>query len=386
MNSNSNDKSGINCLAGFAYQIKVFAYNALKLNEGDIVEFETIDDVNVKIHGKNIDSKEESFRCRLQNEHNNEIIQVKRTNITPALFKKTLFNWILQRDKTPNISAFNIYAEHTYGNEDLMFSVSADELLSQALLTKSKRKDAIEVKIKNRFKSKPQEFKEAYNDIKAKYDFIGNKDIDDLLYNTAKRDFWFKEKSEVIYKQRLEMFMNTIQSNVLKAINNKESYSFSYYDLMGLYEEINDRISSNSYEPPYHLYKEKLDYVNINDSRIAHPRETRQLLACSLKTHRIIERLKQLICYKHFRTLSAENHFTIKPEEIEESTFENFNSVLDEIEGTLEDMPKKRLLETEKRQNSHAQTDVIRKGSCIYLTGENVKNQISWKDDIDDNN
>lgn len=374
-------------MAGFAYQIKVFAYNALLLNEGDIVEFETIDDVNLKIHGKNIDSKEEAFRCKLQNEHNNELIQVKRTNISPALFKKTLFNWILQRDKNTNISAYKLYAEHSFCNEDLMFSETADNLLKQALATRSKRSDAIEVKIKNRFMDSPEKFEEAYNDIKTKYDFIGDKDVYDLIYNSAKRDLRHDYNNETLYQDRLKYFLKTIQNNILSAVNKKESYIFTYNDLIGLYEEINDRINKESYEPPYYLYKDELDYVNIDDSRIAHPRETQQLQACVvLSTKRIIDRLKQLIYYKHFRTLSSENHCSFVPEEIEESTYENFNSVLDEIEGTTEDKPITRLLETEKRQNSHAKSDAIRKGSCIYLTGENIKNQISWKDDIDDNN
>ena len=41
------DKSGINSLSGFAYQIKVFAYYAFSLKAGMAIEFETIDDVNL---------------------------------------------------------------------------------------------------------------------------------------------------------------------------------------------------------------------------------------------------------------------------------------------------------------------------------------------------
>lgn len=39
------DQSGINSLAGFAYQIKVFAYYAFDLKEDMQVEFETTEDV-----------------------------------------------------------------------------------------------------------------------------------------------------------------------------------------------------------------------------------------------------------------------------------------------------------------------------------------------------
>lgn len=65
LENNINDKSGINCLAGFAFQIKVFAYYSLLLQkQGDSVEFETIDDVNVKITDNNIDSKPKKLKQR----------------------------------------------------------------------------------------------------------------------------------------------------------------------------------------------------------------------------------------------------------------------------------------------------------------------------------
>ena len=45
-----------------------------------------------------------------------------------------------------------------------------------------------------------------------------------------------------------------------------------------------------------------------------------------------------------------------------------------------------RLFETEKMDNNYSPNDDIRKGSCIYLTGENISNQISWKDEKNVNN
>ena len=59
-----NNSSGIHSLAGFAFQIKVFAYYALcitKVNE--FVEFETLDDINVRLTPKNIDKKVDNFIC-----------------------------------------------------------------------------------------------------------------------------------------------------------------------------------------------------------------------------------------------------------------------------------------------------------------------------------
>jgi hypothetical protein len=116
-------------LAGFAFQIKVFAYYVLCLeNNSESVEFETIDDVNVKISNSNIDAKADAFRCNAKSEQSNKLIQVKRTTLSQDLFNKTLFNWILQRDTGINTSQFTLFSEHSYQNEDKMFSKSAEEL------------------------------------------------------------------------------------------------------------------------------------------------------------------------------------------------------------------------------------------------------------------
>ena len=42
------DSSGINSLSGFSFQIKVFVYYMLMLEEGMQIEFETLEDVNIK--------------------------------------------------------------------------------------------------------------------------------------------------------------------------------------------------------------------------------------------------------------------------------------------------------------------------------------------------
>lgn len=387
MSSKTNDKSGINCLAGFAFQIKVFAYYVLCLEkDSDFVEFETIDDVNVKILNKNIDDKADAFRCKAKSGHSNKLIQVKRTKLSQDLFNKTLFNWILQRDTGINASQFTLFSEHSYQNEDTMFSTSAEELYNLAIHTTKKKSNAIEVRIKNRYAEKYPEFEEAYNDISNKYKYIGDQDIDLLIYDAAKRDLRYSEKTVALYNERLNHFMNVMQKNILQAVNKKEAYIFSHDDLIKLYEDLNTSINTESYYPPYYSFKDSLDYVTLSNSDIANLRETKQLLACLLPTNRTIERLKQRMYYEHFRNLSMENGHESNPKSIEVTTFDNFNSVVDEIGGTIEDTPKKRLLETEKRSNSNAKADEIKKGSCIYLTGESVENQISWKDDIDGNN
>lgn len=63
------DFSGINSLSGFSFQIRVFCYYMLDLKEEMQIEFETIEDVNVKnLKVENIDENSENFRSILSSE------------------------------------------------------------------------------------------------------------------------------------------------------------------------------------------------------------------------------------------------------------------------------------------------------------------------------
>lgn len=63
MDTYTSDKSGINSLGGFAYQIKVFVSYMLSMDENMQAEFETVDDVSIKkITPDTIDDNEDKFR------------------------------------------------------------------------------------------------------------------------------------------------------------------------------------------------------------------------------------------------------------------------------------------------------------------------------------
>ena len=49
------DNSGIYSLAGFAYQIKEFVLQVIELKNGYTLEYETIDDVALKMTADNMD-------------------------------------------------------------------------------------------------------------------------------------------------------------------------------------------------------------------------------------------------------------------------------------------------------------------------------------------
>ena len=200
-----NNSSGIHSLAGFAFQIKVFAYYALcitKINE--FVEFETLDDVNIKVTPKNIDKKVDSFTCNAKYVDENNLIQVKKTKLTQDDFNKTLYNWILQSNENTSITKYILFSDEEYHNIDLMFNGTVEELYNKAISTKKTKTNAIEVQIKSRYNNNFETFKRIYEHIHNNYFFIGDQNIDDLIYEQAKFPLLFNENNKALFKERLE--------------------------------------------------------------------------------------------------------------------------------------------------------------------------------------
>ena len=88
------DNGGIYSLAGFAYQIKVFVLNVLELKNGYTLEYETIDDVALKMAADKLDEHEDDL-CSIFTAISRRAIQVKKTQVTNSIAKKVVKNWIL---------------------------------------------------------------------------------------------------------------------------------------------------------------------------------------------------------------------------------------------------------------------------------------------------
>ncbi len=99
------DNGGIYSLAGFAYQMKVFILQILQLQRGNVLEYETIDDVALKMTADNIDKHEDQL-CSVLTTTSRKAIQVKRTNVTNSVAKKVLKNWILADKSNNDIEQF----------------------------------------------------------------------------------------------------------------------------------------------------------------------------------------------------------------------------------------------------------------------------------------
>lgn len=155
--------SGINSLAGFSYQMKVFILKSATLNENEKIEFETIDDIAFKkVKDNDLDNQD----ALLHQENKSIAVQVKKTNVTLSVLEKVLYNWLLLKDK--KIDGYYLVTDYDYGNQDMMSTISFEDLYNKVKESNMK-KNALISKIKNNYKNDKNLFLEDCNNIKNKY-------------------------------------------------------------------------------------------------------------------------------------------------------------------------------------------------------------------------
>ena len=92
-------------MAGFAYQIKVFFLQILDLEKGAILEYETIDDIALRMTAEQIDEHEDDLLSVLTTT-SSKAIQVKKTKVTKYAAKRVVKNWILAEESNEHIKEF----------------------------------------------------------------------------------------------------------------------------------------------------------------------------------------------------------------------------------------------------------------------------------------
>ena len=374
------DDSGINSLAGFAYQIKVFAYYAFDLKEDMSVEFETIEDINLrKVLPTQIDDQSHSFVCKTMGFGINNAIQVKHTSMSNAIIQQMIFNWILLEKSSYQVEKYLLFTDSSYNNNSDIFTCDAKELY-KIVISSNKKANATITKVKKLFDTDFADFEKVYSDIQGKYEFVDINDIDSKIEERAAIHFR-KAANAIVYGQRLEEFLQHITVQILKAIESKNPYILTYAEFINIIEDVTSRFTSEITAPCYSDFK-KINQIDLKNSQLSKSREFIQLQACELSETLIKQHLLYGLYYHQTALKYMENNRTKKIEDIEETTHENFDSVKFDLQRKGEDSPYNRLAETKKQPNSFAENDQIKFGSSIHLTKDNIgKSQISWKDD-----
>ncbi|MCR6856276.1 hypothetical protein P5G86_22045 [Paenibacillus jamilae] len=379
----SNDESGIKSLSGFAYQIRVFVYYMSKMiGNNQQIEFETLEDVvvnNTKVH-VSMDEKSDSFRSLLRISDGYYAIQVKRTKINVTTKKKLLFNWLLIESKNSDISKYILYTEDEYGNTGELFDISHQELYEE-VINSTKKSNALISKVKSEYINDPERFEKAYKKVEAKYKFVSEQNLNNKILNGFALHFRRSGISDLIFALRVKELIINITGDIIASVDNKRPYVCTFQQMMQKIEDISNRIKEEYYEPDYMSFK-KARSVNLSDQSILHSREYLQLLKCNLSEKRIEEHLIYQQYYESIKYRLLEDNKLNVVENIENTTYDNFCSVKEELEADDDDSPIKRLNGTKKMDNSYVRNNQTRYGSCIYLTKDDIDEEIkiSWED------
>jgi hypothetical protein len=374
------DSSGISSLGGFSYQIRVFVYFMLLLEDNMQIEFETIDDVNIKkIKPNEIDDNDENFISKIRGKGSNTAIQVKRTSIPEGVAQKVLLNWMLLEASENVVTKYVLFTDQQYNNKDILFNKSAEELFKCVEKSDNSAK-AIITKVKKKFKNNFKNFEEKYNSINEKYEFISLENIDEKIDEASAKLFRKAGINKVVYYGRIRELLQHITVEIMEAVNNKNAYVFRFNEFMALIEDICSRMTEEVNRPLYYDFK-KMHTINFKDLKVANSREYKQLVACELSQVLIEQHLGFCGYYENLRLSYLETSKIGKIKDIEETTYENFQNAKFRLQRSGKDEPYNRLEETKKRSNSQTDSEQLKFGSSIYLTKEETEDiQISWED------
>lgn len=372
------DNGGIYSLAGFAYQMKVFILQILQLQRGNVLEYETIDDVALKMTADNIDKHEDQL-CSVLTTTSRKAIQVKRTNVTNSVAKKVLKNWILADKSNNDIEQFVLVTDRDIST-DIFDNLDADAIYTEVISTKSKK--SIDAKVKLIGYSE-ENLKLKIQDIISKANIQKYVDIDTEIIEGFDDFFIRSAVTDATYILRIKQLIQQITVQILDAVSKGGSYELTYEKMCYMKNCIISEITDDKWEPKFSEFR-KLKKVNLNDLAVIKTREYAQLKECTSLTSADISRHLQ---YGEYYENSKRSYYEIGMDDIvddlEYTAYGYFCDAKMELRNRLEDTPDNRLIETKLRSNSRAVDEQIRYGVCINLTSEDTDDsiQISWKDD-----
>lgn len=380
----SYDSSGINSLGGFVFQIDTFIYYALKLQQDETIEYESIEDVSIR-RKEDFDTNEDSFRTNLISPSDSHtVIQVKHTNLTNAVVQKVLMNWVLLEHSGINIEKYILFGISSYENNSNINDIDNRSLYNDIISNKERRQNSIKKRMKDIFKDNYDSFNRIVNKIKSISTIETPDSIEDLLIEEAKDLFHRDGVMFPVYLSRIQSLRNQIYCAILGAIKNGTSYKIKYATIRKLIEAISNKITD---EFPLVSFPEYISEHPINISEIEELREVRQLRACNLNNDRIIKRIHRCNYYTDYQYKLKEQAKVSTIENIETVAYDNFEDVKERLIMNNTDTPYERLTQTEEKRNSFCNNDFLQKGVCIYLTKDKEisgDKQISWEDTSDE--
>lgn len=372
------DSGGIFSLAGFSYQIKVFILQTLEVDKGCTLEYETIDDVALKMNDSDIDKYEDKL-CSVLNVEKKKAIQVKRTKVTNCVAQKVVKNWILADENNKDIDEFVLVTDREV-DENIFDSIDIDMILQDINMSSGCK--SIEAKIKKLGYDEAKVKEKTKNIVKRshiqKYEDI-DKEIEKKFY-----DFFVRDGiNQVTYFARIKEFLKQITVDILEAIGKGRPYLLKYEQLSHIRNSIIINFTDEKWEPSFSEFK-RLNKISIEKMAAIKPREYEQLCTCvSLDSTDISRFLLYAEYFVNCKREYYERGMSNIVADIEYTAYDNFCDVKMELKKEKKDTPYDRLIRTKEKPNSKTLDDQMRYGVCIDLTSKDTDKeiQISWKDD-----
>lgn len=372
------ENGGIYSLAGFAYQIKVFILQVLELKIGYVLEYETIDDVALKMTADKMDEYEDEL-CSILTATSRKAIQVKKTQVTKSIAKKVVKNWILADKNNDDIEQFVLVIDREVVT-DVFADLDVDEIFEEINVATGNKSIDAKVKLIGYTEA---ELKQKVRDIVSKASVQKYENIDAEIENKFKDFFIRFGVSEATYYIRIKEFLQQITVEILDAVGNGQPYRLTYENMSQIKNRIVTNYTDEKWEPSFSQFR-RLKKVNLEDLAVIKSREYQQLQTCeSLKEEDIYRHLQWGEYYVNSKRGYYERGMASLVDDLENTAYDNFCDAKMELRNRSEDTPDNRLIETKLKSNSKAVDEQIRYGVCINLTSEDTDEsiQISWKDD-----
>lgn len=373
-----DNDGGIFSLAGFAYQIKVFILQVPKLEMGDVLEYETIDDVALKMTADKMYESEDEL-CSILTATRRIAIQVKKTQVTKSIAKKVVKNWILADENNDDIEQFMLVTDREV-DADLFADLDVDEIFEEINVATGKKSIDAKVKLIGYTEA---ELKQKVRDIVSKAITKKCENIDAEIENKFKDFFIRFGVSEATYYIRIKEFLQQITVEILDSVGNGQPYRLTYESMSKIKNRIVTNYTDEKWEPSFSQFR-RLKKVNLEELAVIKSREYQQLQTCeSLKEEDIYRHLQWGEYYVNSKRGYYERGMESLVDDLENTAYDNFCDAKMELRSRAEDTPDNRLIETKSKSNSKAVDEQIRYGVCINLTSEDTDEsiQISWKDD-----
>lgn len=250
------ENGGIYSLAGFAYQMKVFILQILEIKSGCTLEYETIDDVALKMTADDMDEHEDEL-CSILGATNRKAIQVKKTQVTKSIVKKVVKNWILADKKHHDIENFILVTDREIST-DILVDLDVNEICEEVKIATGNKSIDAKVKLIGYTES---ELIQKIKDIVSKASIHKYEDIDTEIIEGFKDYFIRAAVTEPTYILRIKQ----------------------------LIQQVTVEITDDKWEPRFSEFR-KLKKVNLSDLAIIKSREYLQLIESTSLTSADISR------------------------------------------------------------------------------------------------